>query len=88
MNDPVRLGALHERFQRRAVDDVDTLEAKDRIVEQKTQAVFLEAHIVVAIEDVQTDDLVASREQSAGNVSTDESGYAGDKNLHLRGRQW
>ena len=44
----------------------------------------LQAHVVVVVEVVEADDLVAAREQLLRGVEADEAGGAGDEDLHRR----
>ena len=51
---------------------------------QARQARLLQSHVVVVIEVVEPDDLVAPREQPLRRVRADEAGRAGHEHLHSR----
>src|SRR5438270_5179075 len=44
---------------------------------------LLEGGVVVVVEVVETDDLVAPVEEGGGDVGADEAGRTGDENLHV-----
>ena len=50
---------------------------------QPLQAIFFQDDIVIIIQVVDTDDVIAAREQPQGEMMADESGSAGDEDLHL-----
>ena len=68
----------------RAVREVELDEAEPRELLQHLEPRELEAHIVVVVEVVEPDDLVAALEQLAGRVIADEASGAGDQDLHSR----
>jgi hypothetical protein len=47
------------------------------------QAGQLQARVVVVVEVVDADYLVAAREQNLGDMHADETGRAGDENFHI-----
>jgi hypothetical protein len=55
---------------------------------QSRQAVALELHVVVVVQVVQADNLVATVEQAQGRGHADETGSAGDENLHGSTVSW
>src|SRR5690606_24183516 len=72
-------GLLHRLAVRQVGGDVGIA----RLVQQPRQARLLQAGVVVLVEVVNADDLVAALEQPQSHVGSDEAGGAGDENLHL-----
>ena len=66
----------------RAVREVELDEAEPRQLLQQLEPRELEAHVVVVVEVVEPDDLVAALEELAGRVVADEAGGAGDEEFH------
>ena len=61
------------------------LETEVRMWRQSRQARFLQARIVVVVEVVVAQHLVATRKQALAEFRTDEAGGAGDEDAHVKG---
>jgi hypothetical protein len=75
-----------QRLHPGAVGHVQALEAKARLRRQPGQPGLLERRVVVVVEVVDADHLVAARQQALGHVHADEAGRAGDQDFHGRPR--
>jgi len=64
------------------VREIATLEAKPGQRQEPGQARLLQAHLVVVVEIVETDHLVALLDEPLRQVKPDEAGGAGDEILH------
>src|SRR5690606_11540927 len=84
MNDPVDAPSGKGSMHRLAIGDVERVEGKSRPPLQFRQAVSLQLDVVIAVQIVDADDLVAARQQSLGHMKADEAGNAGDHDLHPR----
>jgi hypothetical protein len=49
---------------------------------QPLEPAVFDADVVVIVDDVKADDLIAARDEPLGQVVADETGGAGDENLH------
>src|SRR2546427_2236972 len=67
-----------------ALDDVELVKEEPGARTQALEARLLEPDVVVVVQIVDADDFVSAIEQVVGQGCTDESGGAGDKNLHFR----
>ncbi len=65
-----------------AVREIQLHEAEARLLLELREARLLESDVVVVVEVVETDDLVAAREQLRRSMKADEAGRAGDQYLH------
>ncbi len=65
---------------RRAVGDVDGVEAERRLPGQAVQSGLLQAHVVIAVEVVDADHLLAAGQQRHGDMVTDEPGSPSQQN--------
>jgi hypothetical protein len=88
VDDAVEAFGREEGFHARPVGDVELDEAESVVRLQAGQPVLLEPDVVIVVEIVQADDLVAALEQAQGRGHADKSGSAGDKDLHASGREW
>ena len=70
---------------RRVVGEIELEELETRHSDQLLESRLLEADVVVVVDDVETDHLVAAVQQATRDVEPDESGGAGDKNFHRHG---
>ncbi len=73
-----------QRHHVAVVGDVQRLEGEARLRLESRQARTLEGHVVVIAQIIDTDDLIAARQQGVGDVVADEPGHAGDKDGHAR----
>ncbi len=71
-----------QRIHRLAVREVDPLEPELFLRPQPREPRLLERRVVVRIEVVEADHLVAAREQLPGHVVADEARRAGDEYPH------
>ena len=60
-------------LQRIAVGDIHLLESEPVVMSKLRQASLLEIHVVIVIEVVQCDDLVAISKQPSGNVKANKA---------------
>ena len=65
-----------------AVGEIELHEAEPWLPLELREARLLEADVVVVVQVVEADDVVATREQPGRGVKADEAGSAGDENLH------
>jgi hypothetical protein len=82
VHDAVEFLAGEQRRDAVAVRHVHLREAEVRVRREPREPVGLERRVVVVVQVVQADDLVAAREQDLAHVHADESGRAGDEDLH------
>ncbi|MCY1441976.1 hypothetical protein D9M71_583170 [compost metagenome] len=73
---------LEQTQQAILVDDVELVDAEVGQPRQLGETCFLERHAVVVVEVVDADHLVPFGAKPAGGVETDETGGAGDQELH------
>src|SRR5690606_27797744 len=71
-------------FHRRAVGQVGLHVGVARMVLEARQPRLLQGDVVVVVEVVEADDLVAARQQHLRDMTADEAGSAGDENLHAK----
>src|SRR5204863_273551 len=72
--------SLGEHLRHRgAIGDVDAVEGEALPLAEQREPRFLQLRIVVVVDDVEADDLVAALEQLRGGVEADEPGGAGDQ---------
>src|SRR5260370_1147890 len=83
VDDLMRTQLGEERAHAVDVGDVDAAETEPAVLLQLLEARFLQRDVVVVIDVVDSDDLVAAGEQPRGDVVADESGRAGDEDQHL-----
>ena len=81
MDDAVESFRGKQAVDRCAVGDVDLVEREVRVLEL-LQPRELQVDVVVLVEVVEPDDVVAAREQALRDVHADETGGAGDEDLH------
>ena len=67
-----------QRLRRRAVGQIELHEGEIRVAFQNLETRFLEFGIVVAVDDIEADDLAALRQQALRNVKSDKAGGSGD----------
>ena len=70
---------LHRRAVRQIRGDMGV----PRHIHQPRQSRLLQGDIVVVIEIVEADDLVAARQQALGDVGADEAGGASNEDFHI-----
>jgi hypothetical protein len=58
------------------------MERKTRPLDETGEAGFLESDLVIIIEIIQADDLLAAIEQAFREMIADKTGRAGDQNRH------
>ncbi len=85
VDDALEVFLAEEFGHARGIGDVELDEAKARMVGQLLQARLLQADVVIVVEVVDADDLVAARQQALGNVHSYKSGGAGDEHFHASG---
>ena len=68
--------------QCRLVDDVHFQEAKTRQARKFLEPRLLECYVVVVVEVVDPDHIVAVQAQAPGRMKADKTGSAGDENRH------
>jgi len=78
--------ALAQGLHAGAVGHVHLHEAEARVRLQPGKARLLEGGVVVVVQVVEADHLVAAREQAQRGVHADKTGSAGDEDLH--GGNW
>src|SRR5258706_13496297 len=64
------------------IRDVELDETKTRAGSELREARLFQAYVVVAVQVVQADDLIAAREQLQRAMHADEPGRAGQQDLH------
>src|SRR5688572_29308618 len=86
MDDVFERSAPERRLERSFVGEIDLVEGEARAarVVQPGETILLQADLVVVIEVVDTDHLVATREQAFGQCRADEPGGPGYENAHGR----
>src|SRR5258708_5502288 len=84
IDDTLRLRVFENATNPFRVGDVETLETKAGSAAQTRQARLFQLRIVVVVEIIDADDLVAACEQALCDVITDETGCAGDEDLQNR----
>ena len=72
-------------MQGRGIGNIDPGETEIAVGRETLEARPLERGVVIVIEVVDADHLVAALEQQAGDVQADEAGGTGDQDFH-RGR--
>ena len=83
MNDMGDLGVFGgKRLDGLPYRDVPMLEGKGVVLQQPVAARFLQRHVIVVVQVIDTDDPLAAGKQRLGQVITDESGRAGNKYRH------
>ncbi len=82
MHHSLELFLREQRVHPGAVREVELDEAEPRVLAQDREPRFLQRRVVVVVEVVETDHLVAAIEEPAGDVKADEAGRAGDEDLH------
>ena len=83
MHDALDTRARASRRQRAALGDVELVKRKAVVGCQARKPGFLERHIVIRIEVIDTDHRVAARQQRRRNMIPDEPRRPGHQNLHL-----
>jgi len=71
-----------QRVQARGIGNVAFGEGKARVGAELCQPGMLQARVVVRVEVVDADDLIAALQQLLGHVHADEAGAAGDEDFH------
>jgi len=82
MDDALGFLGGEEVFDRGSIGEVEAVEAEVGVTGEAGEAGFLEADVVVVVEVVETDDLIAAGEEFFGRVVADEAGGAGDEDAH------
>src|SRR5579863_279074 len=80
MDDPSGTVAHEHGGHACLITQIELAERESRLTLKLCQAGLFQPHIIIRIQVVEPDDLVAAREQPAADVKPDESGGAGDKN--------
>ena len=83
MDDLGRPDAREERGHPGAVGDVEALEGEVRMRAQAFEPRFLQRHVVVIVEVVDSDHAVAAIEETARRVVPDETRRAGEKDHRI-----
>src|SRR5207248_2727808 len=68
----------------RVIGQIQLDETEFRMRCQAREPRLLELDVVVLVEVVETDDLIAPRQEALRGMESDESGRAGDEDLHRR----
>ena len=86
MDDPVEVVGVGQALQRVGVGEVDPLEAEAlaEMLREAIEAGLLERGVVIIVEVVDADDLIAALEQGARSRRSDEARGSGDKDGHGR----
>ena len=82
MDDPLRPLGGKQLLDGGPVGEIDAVEAETRELLELGKARFLERHVIVGVEIVETDDLVAELDEALGAMEANESGRAGHQQLH------
>jgi hypothetical protein len=82
MDHPLRPLARHQRGQPSGVGHVETLEAEGGVAAELRDAIELEPRRVVVVDVVDAEHFVTARQQPLADMHADESGCAGDEDLH------
>ena len=82
MDDSIDGGGAEKRLHADAIREVKFFEPESAPGTEPRKTRFLERRIVIGIEVVEADDLVAAREQALGHVITDEARGTGDQHAH------
>ena len=82
VHDALERALREQRLHGRAVGEVDPLEPESLLRLEPREAGLLERGVVVRVEVVEADDLVAARQQPFGDVVADEARGAGDEHPH------
>ena len=77
--------AREELGHSRAVGEIELLELECGLLLQDFEPRELQPHVVIIVEVIEPDDFLAPLQQLAGGVEADESGGAGDEDLHGSG---
>ena len=84
MDNPPDVRIRRRQFSHRgAVGDVRAVEAKAAMPRQTLQPRVLQPHIVVGVDFIDADHLLAARQQRLGDVIADEAGGSGQQNGHI-----
>ena len=73
VHDPLRLLGREDLLHRRAIGDVDAQEPEPRVTVKARQAGLFQAHLIVVVEVVEPDDLIAPLEQAYTQGRADET---------------
>ncbi len=84
MNHAVEFLGREQGLDAAAIGQIQLYEAKILVLPQYVEPRSLEARIVIVVQVVEPDDLIAARQQPLRHEKSDESGGAGDQNLHMR----
>jgi hypothetical protein len=77
------IAALHYRRYRGPIEDVAFREGEFRVFPENFQARLFQRRVVVGVQIIEPDHLVAACEECFAQVETDESGGAGDEDFHM-----
>ena len=83
MNDPLRPSFGEEPLHAGAVGEVQLVEGEALAPLKLVEPRLLQIYVVVGIEIVEADDLIATLEQRFSGMVTDETGGAGDEHTHV-----
>ena len=84
MEDPLDpLVGIGESLHGAAIGDVEALEGEIPETLEQRQPRLLQVDVVIVVEVVDADDLIAALEQGLGGVKADETGRAGDEKAHI-----
>src|SRR5579862_5472208 len=84
MHDSWKLLTGKELGNTLGIGEVEFLEPESRLLLKPREARLLEGHIVILIEIVEADDLIASPKQPQCRVIADEASRSGEQDLHSR----
>ncbi len=84
VNDALEVAAVEELVHRFGIGERRPHEFELTMRLEPFQARFLDPHVVILIDGVEPNDIVAVRQQSIRDVETDEARGAGDENPHER----
>ena len=82
MDHPLRSHLGEEPLHARPVGEIQLVEGKAGGALKLAEPRLLQLYVVIGIEVIEPDDLVASVEQRLGGMVTDEPGRAGDQDTH------
>ncbi len=82
VHDAADLGTCEQRFHRRPIGEVHAREAESLARREARKARLLERRVVVRVQVVEADHLVAAREQPLADVVADEPRRAGHEHAH------
>ena len=83
VNDPLRPRLGEQPLHTRAVGEVQLVEGEALAPLKLAEARLLQLNVIVGIEIIEADNLIAPVEQRLSGMVTDETGGAGDQHTHM-----